>query len=585
MIKPLVIALFIWVAPSNIEADRLLEAFAGIPVYLDAKVETPATFDKSNTLPIPKTGDTITLQIFAPESADKKSLGYDITFEIAGKSIGNFLSRPSGTTWEGAALNQSQGSHSVTSLLLSQPAYPSSGFWGTIEFQVIAPLSEEDVLVVTEGFVGDVNTDRDALDVSNASIVFTDKVEALGGDIDLDGDVDFIDFLTFAGNFGKTGPPPSPAATQTIIVTVRDTITDTRVTTVRETITVNKTDTLTVTRRDTVEVVKSIRDTVFANFSDTLPPINLQARVDIQSGAGDKIYTQNTTLSTESNTGSTLVTVEIFAAGFSKVQGFQAIFRVDDPSKISKVSGKGRDGFDFAIEDFKNDGITLSVAGASEYSDSNSGFQYMGAMTFEVSGSVNLTFESYESGRPDGYTISYNPYINLGVSLTRSSTTSQGARQRAENLLGFWKFDYTIITDWSEEVQMQSIDVLPHDDGEYWVNGIHKSGKPAFGTYLIDSGDYAIITEDIFYSYLIQFNIAGNSAVGAIWYWETALETIADAWTYSLLPTSGRTLGFSLGKIVTEEHKTEKLNASPQQHRAGDIVKQIVEKLQKRMGK
>ena len=47
--------------------------------------------------------------------------------------------------------------------------------------------------------------------------------EAIDGDLDLDGDVDFQDFLILVQNFGKQGPP-SPARTDTIYVTKTDTV-------------------------------------------------------------------------------------------------------------------------------------------------------------------------------------------------------------------------------------------------------------------------------------------------------------------------------------------------------------------------
>ena len=47
--------------------------------------------------------------------------------------------------------------------------------------------------------------------------------EAIDGDLDLDGDVDFQDFLILVQNFGKEGPP-SPARTDTIYVTKTDTV-------------------------------------------------------------------------------------------------------------------------------------------------------------------------------------------------------------------------------------------------------------------------------------------------------------------------------------------------------------------------
>ena len=80
----------------------------------------------------------------------------------------------------------------------------------------------------------------DLLNVSRAFITLEDAdfVAAIPGDLDLDGDVDFGDFLNFAQNFGKSGPVPSAIPSlilrDTVIVTVRDTVQVTR--TVRDTI-------------------------------------------------------------------------------------------------------------------------------------------------------------------------------------------------------------------------------------------------------------------------------------------------------------------------------------------------------------
>ena len=62
--------------------------------------------------------------------------------------------------------------------------------------------------------------------------------EAIDGDLDLDGDVDFQDFLILVQNFGKQGPP-SPVRTDTVYVTKTDTV----FTTIRDTIYVSKVDT------------------------------------------------------------------------------------------------------------------------------------------------------------------------------------------------------------------------------------------------------------------------------------------------------------------------------------------------------
>ena len=79
--------------------------------------------------------------------------------------------------------------------------------------------------------------------------------EAIDGDLDLDGDVDFQDFLLLVQNFGKQGPP-SPARIDTIYVTKTDTLFAPS-----DTIYVTKIDTLFTTIRDTIYVSKV--DTIY----------------------------------------------------------------------------------------------------------------------------------------------------------------------------------------------------------------------------------------------------------------------------------------------------------------------------------
>ena len=55
--------------------------------------------------------------------------------------------------------------------------------------------------------------------------IFATAHEPYQGDFDLDGDVDFSDFLTFASNYGKTGGSTTPSTrVDTVWVVVRDTI-------------------------------------------------------------------------------------------------------------------------------------------------------------------------------------------------------------------------------------------------------------------------------------------------------------------------------------------------------------------------
>ena len=55
--------------------------------------------------------------------------------------------------------------------------------------------------------------------------IFANAHEPYQGNFDLDGDVDFADFLTFASNYGKTGGSTTPSnRVDTVRVVVRDTI-------------------------------------------------------------------------------------------------------------------------------------------------------------------------------------------------------------------------------------------------------------------------------------------------------------------------------------------------------------------------
>ena len=81
-------------------------------------------------------------------------------------------------------------------------------------------------------------------------IATANTAEAIDGDLDLDGDVDFQDFLILVQNFGKEGPP-APARTDTIYVTKIDTVYAPS-----DTIYVTKTDTVFTTIRDTIYVSK-----------------------------------------------------------------------------------------------------------------------------------------------------------------------------------------------------------------------------------------------------------------------------------------------------------------------------------------
>ena len=117
---------------------------------------------------------------------------------------------------------------------------PPSGFLVRAEFVTIADVTGQPFSISIESVtLSETTTSSDIITSSN-TIQFNGTttsdpdtgniVEPITGDLDLDGDVDFADFLLFSSNFGKTGPVPTSTPTQptdrivTVTVTVRDTI-------------------------------------------------------------------------------------------------------------------------------------------------------------------------------------------------------------------------------------------------------------------------------------------------------------------------------------------------------------------------
>ena len=228
--------------------------------------------------------------------------------------------------------------------------------------------------------IADANSEEDLLNVSRAFITLEDAdfVAAIPGDLDLDGDVDFGDFLNFVQNFGKSGPVPSaipspPSSVRTIILR----------------------DTVIVTVRDTVQVTRTVRDTIF------------------------------------------LVREEA----------------------------------------------------------------------------------------PDGPTT------------------------RARALLGYWRIDYTIVSDWSDEFHLDTVTNGELEDGELIVTGRHKNGVRVTAVYSSALEKYLLVNHQLLFNQDIFFQIVGDRIVGTLYFYFPS-ETLADAAIYPLHSTSGRIAGFSSGKVV-----------------------------------
>ena len=132
------------------------------------------------------------------------------------------------------ALPQPDGTNfaNASSVILSP-----SGFLARAEFTTVADVTGQAFSIGIKSVTLAENSTSTDIITSSSTISFNgattdtgiqDVVEPIAGDLDFDGDVDIADFLTFAENFGKTGPVPTrPSGQPTeriVTVTVHDTI-------------------------------------------------------------------------------------------------------------------------------------------------------------------------------------------------------------------------------------------------------------------------------------------------------------------------------------------------------------------------
>lgn len=208
--------LFIWfiivLFPLRItESVEPQARFSGLTIYLDSN---PILGNQGNSeLHLPNVGSEFIIEIYVPEAAGARTLGYNLEFGLYDlNTVYPHLKILSGTAFDGSALNVDGEVGRATALLLSQPIVPESGYLGRIIWRVNQELESTDTLYLVSATMGDAtNQDNDLLNTNSATLDITsiEYIPAMAGDLDLDGDVDFADFLIFARNFGQTGPVPT----------------------------------------------------------------------------------------------------------------------------------------------------------------------------------------------------------------------------------------------------------------------------------------------------------------------------------------------------------------------------------------
>lgn len=116
-------------------------------------------------------------------------------------------------------------------------------------------------------------------------------------------------------------------------------------------------------------------------------------------------------------------------------------------------------------------------------------------------------------------------------------------RKRAENLLGFWKFKYTIISVRDRHYLLGRIDTEPNEDGEFYVWGTDEYGLGlVISNYSSGLEKYTLLDRGSILSYFYVFDIQGDRISGNVYLMREG-ETVSDASRYSLSSDSGRTIG------------------------------------------
>ncbi len=179
----------------------------------------------------PNVGQSFTIYMFVPEAAGMRSVGFQVNFQFLNlRNMYRFTTILNGNAYDGSALFVNEEYPQVSALLVSKPTIPASGFIGSVTFKVLEALPEGNRWIFSgHASMGDPDTNQnDRLNTDDGLLKLIGKpqyvVASIPGDLDLDGDVDFNDFLIFTGNYGRVGDPPQVPEPQTVYVTVRDTV-------------------------------------------------------------------------------------------------------------------------------------------------------------------------------------------------------------------------------------------------------------------------------------------------------------------------------------------------------------------------
>ena len=119
-------------------------------------------------------------------------------------------------------------------------------------------------------------------------------------------------------------------------------------------------------------------------------------------------------------------------------------------------------------------------------------------------------------------------------------------RERAERLLGFWRFNFTVSgEDFTAQYHLQSIGE-PGQNGELAVRGVSDRGNTVVAAFDPDDGRYRLVHVTDAVRINVVFAVNGESATGEIGfaYRASVSEDFDEETVYNLHLSSGRTSGF-----------------------------------------
>jgi len=171
---------FLWCASAVLVATALsfsaasAGSFVGLPMYLDASVESPAVNDSVTSMRTPAMGDTVKFDLFVPGAAGIQTFGFNIKFDDTGSMFTDNFTWVSGVDFTGAPLTGAAATER-SALLISQPSYPASGLVASITL-----VAKQDIAATVKVMLDSTATtmadntsgDNDLVDVSKAVLSF-----------------------------------------------------------------------------------------------------------------------------------------------------------------------------------------------------------------------------------------------------------------------------------------------------------------------------------------------------------------------------------------------------------------------------